>query len=914
VAGPLLDSKYRVPARRADAVPRPRLTGHLAGASTSALTLLSAPAGFGKTTLLTEWLATVPADGPAVAWLSLDARDNDPARYWTYVIAALRRCDAHVGRAALTRLDSSPPDDTVLAELLHDLSALPRDVLLVLDDYHLVDAPEIHDGMAFLLDHRPPQLHLVVASRADPTLGLARLRARGELVEVRAADLRFTTDEAVAYLNGAMGLSLTEGDVEALDVRTEGWIAALQLAALSLQGRDDASGFIAGFTGDDRYIVDYLVDEVLSRQPADVRGFLLRTSVLERLTGPLCEAVTARPGGKAMLTALDRANLFLVPLDIRRQWYRYHHLFAEVLHAHLVDEHGDEVPGLHRRASDWFADHDQPAEAVEHALAAQDFPRAADLMELAYPELARTRQEGTLRGWVRSLPDDVVRVRPLLGVYVVGALAQVSEFDSIPARLDDIEDVLRPDRGQDAGAAWPAEPPPGTVVVDSESFGRVPAHVEMYRAALALAGGDLDGTVAHARQARDLAPPDDHLVRAATAALAGLAQWSAGDLVAAREGYTEAVAGLQRAGHVADVLGCSITLGDIRTTQGRLDAALATYQQALELAAADPGAPLRGTADMHVGIAAVLLERGDLAGAAEQLRTSEQLGEGNWLPQNAYRSRVVTARLRAVQGDLDEALELLDEADRLYNGDYSPNVRPVPAVRARLRIRRGELAHAAVWAEESGLASTDALSYLREYEHVTLARLLLAQHAAGADRVALDRATTLLGRLVEAAEQGGRAGTVLELLVLLAQAHQARGDAVRAQRSLGRAVALAEPQGYLRVFADEGRPVATLLAALAKQRTGTPYVRRLVDTATGSAPPGPAARPLVEPLSARELDVLRLLDTDLDGPDIARQLSVSLNTLRTHTKNIYLKLGVSSRRAAVREAQQLDLLRRQHRG
>jgi len=911
VAGPLLDSKTRVPAGRPGAVPRPRLTGALAAAPRSALTVLSASAGFGKTTLLTQWLASLPVRGPDVAWLSLDARDDDPSRFWTYVVAALRTVHPDLGGAAQALLDGAPPDEAFLTELLNDLSDLPRDLLLVLDDYHLVEARGVHDGMAFLLDHRPPQLHLVLATRTDPPLGLARLRARGELVEIRTADLRFTAEESAAYLNDSMGLSLDGGDVEALDARTEGWIAALQLAALSMHGREDVSGFIAGFAGDDRYVVDYLAEEVLARQPVEVRDFLLQTSLLEQLTGPLCEAVTGRPGGTAMLTALDRANLFLVALDDRRQWYRYHHLFADVLQAHLGEEQGADVAELHRRASVWFADHEQPAEAVEHAVAAQDFARAADLAELAYRELARTRQESVLRDWVRLLPDDVVRTRPVLGVYLVGALAQVSDFDSIPGRLDAIDDLLRPGREHGIGSTWPAEPPPGAVVVDVEGFRGLPAQVEMYRAALALAAGDPDGTVAHAREARELAQPDDHLARAASAALAGLALWSVGDLAGAHDGYLQAVVGLQRAGHVADVLGCSVTIGDLRATQGSLDGALAAYEQALELAAAEPGPPLRGTADMHVGIAAVLLERDDLDGAAQHLATSHQLGESKGLPQNPYRWRLVTARLRAVQGDVDTALVLLDEADRVYNGDYSPPVRPVPAVRARLRIRRGELSHAAAWAEERQLSAADDLSYLREYEHITLARLLLARHDADADRDALEQATTLLGRLIEAADRGGRTGSVIELLVLHSRAHAARGGTAAALEALTRAVTYAEPQGYVRVFADEGRPVAALLSSLAKERTGGAYVRRLLEVAAGTAS-AVTPQALVEPLSARELDVLRLLATDLDGPDIARRLSVSLNTLRTHTRNIYLKLGVSSRRAAVRQAQALDLIPGRH--
>ncbi len=335
----LLESKYRVPSRRPDAVPRPRLDERLKAARRVPLTVLSAPAGFGKTTMLTEWLANVTDGKVGVGWLSLDARDNDPALFWTYLVTAMAPAVDGIGTNALRLLASSPSSvESALAALLNDLDGLTGELILVLDDYHLIDAAEVHEGMAFLLEHQPARLHLVIATRVDPPLPLARMRSRGQLLEVRAVDLRFTAEESAAYLNGAMGLGLTENDVEALDGRTEGWIAALQLAALSMQGRADVGAFIAEFAGDDRYIVDYLVDEVLARQSDDIRQFLLKTSVLDRLTGPLCDAVTGRGDGKATLVALERANLFLVPLDDKRQWYRYHHLFADVLRAHLAEE------------------------------------------------------------------------------------------------------------------------------------------------------------------------------------------------------------------------------------------------------------------------------------------------------------------------------------------------------------------------------------------------------------------------------------------------------------------------------------------------------------------------------------------------------------------------------------------------
>lgn len=908
MVGPLLDSKCRVPSRRPGAVVRPRLTERISGVTSKALTLLSAPAGFGKTTLLTEWLATLPAGGPAIAWLSLDERDNDPALFWTYVVSALRVALDQVGAGALTLLEPSASTEVDLAALLNDLDGLSDDLVLVLDDYHLIEAPDVHQGMALLVEHQPPRLHLVLATRADPALALSRLRARGDLLELRAADLRFTADESAAYLNGPMGLALTSPEVAALDGRTEGWIAALQLAALSMQGRDDVSAFISGFAGDDRYIVDYLVEEVLARQPVEVRDFLLKTSLLERLSGPLCDAVTGRSNGKATLVALERANLFLVPLDDRRRWFRYHHLFADVLQAHLLDEHADEVLDLHLRASSWFEGNGETSPAIDHALAGADHPRAAQLMELAMPMMQRERREAELRRWVGSLPEEVVRRRPVLGIAFVGALAQAGEFDTVAARLSDIEGSLCPD-----GGSWPEQPPEGLVVVDEVAFRSLPAGIDLYRAALALTRGDLDGTVTHARRAMSLTPPNDDLIRAAAGALAGLASWTIGDLAVAHDAYTESVAGLRRAGFTADVLGCCVTLGDICRTQGRLDDAMRTYTGALELAQPKQGtAPLRGTADMHVGMAELLVDRDDLPAAASHLASSEQLGEHNGLPQNPYRRRLVMARLRAAAGDLDGALALVDEADRVYNGDYSPNVRPVPAVRARLQVRRGELGPAGAWARERQLSAADEPTYLREFEHIALARLLLARHHAERDDAVLHEATGLLERLLAAAEEGGRAGSALEVLVLLALAGQARGDLQSALSALQQAVTLAEPHGFVRLFADEGQPMAALLKVLTKQGSASPYLRRLLAATSRTGEPAPAAGHLVEPLSERELDVLRMLGSDLDGPDIARELRVSLNTLRSHTRNIYAKLGVTSRRGAVRQGRELDLIAGPH--
>jgi LuxR family maltose regulon positive regulatory protein len=449
-----------------------------------------------------------------------------------------------------------------------------------------------------------------------------------------------------------------------------------------------------------------------------VRGFLLQTSILDRLSGPLCDAVTGQQDGKAMLESLDRANLFLVALDDRRRWYRYHHLFADVLHTHLLDEQADRVADLHRRASRWYERSSEPSQAIRHALAAGDVERAAGIVELAIPALRRGRQEASLRGFIDAIPDDVVRVRPVLAVGFIGALMAVGEFEGVEERLRDAERWLEPADGLQE--SWTR--PVGMVVVDEAELPRLPAAIEMYRAALALVRGDAAATIGHGRRAIDRAAEDDHLVRAGASALMGLALWSGGDLEAAHRAYSVAVEGLQRAGHIADVLGCSITLADIRATQGRPGEALRTYERALRLASGPDGAVLRGTADMHVGMSQIACERDDLAAATRHLLRARELGEHTWLPQNPYRWRVAMARVREAEGDLDGAIDLLDEALRVYVGDYSPNVRPVPALRARLLAAQGRVAEAMAWAREQGLSAEDELSWERDDRHVSRPR------------------------------------------------------------------------------------------------------------------------------------------------------------------------------------------------
>lgn len=881
----LLGTKLHPPRRRPGVVSRPRLGEQLAGRDRPPLVLVSAPAGFGKTTLLSEWLVGADGAGPRPAWLSLDRRDSDPAVFWSYVLAALRQVAPEVGADALATLQATPTAlESVVGSLVNDLAGLTSDVVLVLDDYHVIESLDVHESMVFLIEHLPARVHLVVASRADPPWPLGRLRARGELLEVRAADLRFRPDEAATYLNRGMGLDLTAADIDVLDERTEGWIAALQLAALSLQGRDDPSGFISGFGGDDRFVVDYLVDEVLDRQPADIRSFLLDTSILDRLSGPLCAAVTGRGDARAVLEGLERSNLFLVALDDRRRWYRYHHLFADVLRARLADEPPGRGTDLHGRASAWFEANGDRGEATRHAIAAEDVERAAELVELAVQDLRRTRQDATLRAWIEALPEWVFAKRPVLNLARVATHMVRGDVGGVGTLLDEIEGWLDPERPKD-----------DMVVHDHVELARLPAQAAMYRAGLALLGGDLAGTAAHGERAAALSGPEDHLGRGAAAALIGLARWAAGDLGAAAHQYATAIAAFTAAELLPDVLGCSLGLADIQVGLGRLGAAERTLTAGLDLAAAH--GPLRGTADMHIGLAEVHIERDERAEAAEHLRVSLELGDGLALAQHPYRWRVVDARLRAIGGDHAAALELLRQAQRRYDTDYSPKARPIGATAARVDLAAGDLATAERWVASRGLDAADEPSYLREYEHLTLARVLLA-----ADRA--PDAIALLERLLVAAEAGGREGSAIEAQLLLALAHDADGATGRALVALAAALTRAEPERFVRIFLDAGPPMTALLEAAVRHGRAADRAAALLAAARPS-PPTPTG--LVVGLSGRELDVLRLLRTDLTGPEIAAELVVSLNTVRTHTKSIFSKLAVTNRRAAVRRADELDL-------
>ena len=609
----------------------------------------------------------------------------------------------------------------------------------------------------------------------------------------------------------------------------------------------------------------------------------------------------AKPCWRASIAA----NLFLVPLDDRRRWYRYHHLFADVLQARLLDEQPDRAPELHRRASDWYEKNGERSEAIRHAIAGNDFERAAELIERAIPAMRSGRQDWSMLGWLESLPDELVALRPVLSVHYAGELLDRGQLEGAEAHLLNAERWLDTTAGSNAGPGGPSAEP---VVVDEAEFRRLPGGIAIYRTAQAHLTGDVPGTMRRAQLALELIGDDDDLGRGSAAGLLALAYWSRGDLDEAHRSWAEAQTSLQRAGHVADAVGCAIALADIRIAQGRHREAMSTYERWLRVAT-EHGAPVvRGAADMHVGMSERFHERNELGAAMQHLQASTELGEHASGRQNPYRWHVAMARIRAAEGDPGTALDLLDEAERVYVGDFYPKVRPIHALKARIWIAQGRLGDALGWAREQGLSAQDDLDYVREFEHVTLARLHLAEAGRAGDGRSLTQATALLERLRQAADEGGRTGSLVEILVLQAIATQMGGDVPAALVPLGRALTLAEPEGCVRVFVDDGAPVASLLEAAVKRGIATTYARELLTAFGRGADRTQVKQDAIDPMSDRELEVLRLLATDLDGPEIARELVVSLSTIRSHTKAIYSKLGVNSRRAAVHRGEELGLL------
>jgi LuxR family transcriptional regulator, maltose regulon positive regulatory protein len=908
----LLATKLHAPGPQPGFVARPRLVQRLEEGLARGLVLVCAPAGFGKTSLLADWARR---GGRPVAWLSLDQADNDPARFWRHAVAALDRARPGIAEHVAPLLGPSAPRslEGLVTALVNELAAHPDqgEVLLVLDDYHLVEAGQVNASLGFLLEHRPPGLRLALTSRADPPLGLARLRARGQLVELRERDLRFTTEEAAALLREAVGsdFSLPDAAVAVLATRTEGWAAGLQLAGLSLRGQPDVAGLVASFSGSHRYVLDYLAEEVLERQPDDVRGFLLETSVLERLSGPLCDAVTGRTDGQAMLERVERANLFLVPLDEVRGWWRYHQLFADLLRARLARQQPKRVPGLHRAAAAWSEANGLADDAVRHALAAGDAAWAARLAERHADALLLRGQGATVVRWLAALPAELVGSRPRL-LLAQARLALLSgRAEGVDELLDDAERAFA-----EAGDE-PFQPSTGRA---ASLLANVPATMALDRAYLAELRGDAERALALASRALTELGEDEWMLASNASGYLALAEWLGGRPAEAERLLSSTIAQWLRAGQQQLAVRGWHHLGQVQRAQGRLDAALGTYQQALEVAA-PPGQPALPAAGMaQVGLAEVAYERNELDAALEDV--TEGIARCR---QHVYTPPLATglatlAWIRQAHGDSAGALDAIDQAERVApSRGVATLLTPVPAQRARLLLAHGDLAAAARWTQARGLGADDEPSYSHEPEYLVLARVLFAQ-----DRP--DQALTLLGRLNAQATAQGRLGSLVEIQALRALALAASGDEAGALAVLAEALTLACPQGYVRVFADEGAPMGALLGRLVTaQRTQQTAARavpldclaRLLRAfdATRVAPHAgrgaAAAVPgLVEPLTAREVEVLGLLATGRSNQRIAEQLVVSLDTVKKHVSHVMDKLGVVNRTEAVARARELGLL------
>jgi ATP/maltotriose-dependent transcriptional regulator MalT len=907
----LLATKLFLPGPQPGFVPRPRLVRTLNEALARPLALVCAPAGFGKTALLADWARS---GGHRVAWLSLDAADNDPARFWRHAVAALDQ--ARPGIAERVGPLLGPPAPTSFAglvtALINELAAEPGEdeVLLVLDDYHLIETEQVHIPLMFLLEHLPLGLRLVLASRSDPPLPLARLRAAGQLAELRAGELRFNSQEAAALLRESAGPGLPGVLVAALETRTEGWAAGLQLAALSLRGQADPAGFVAAFNGSHRYILDYLTGEVLDRQPEQVREFLLETSVLERLSGGLCDAVTGRDDGQTMLERVEQAGLFLVPLDEVRRWWRYHHLFADLLRARLHQQRPGRPAILHRAAAAWYGAHGLADEAVGHAVAAGDTAGASRVIEQHFDATLYLRSEGaTAQRWLAALPAELVQSRPRLLLAQSLLAATLGRAEAMEPPLDAAERALA---GAAPAASESFEPSAGKA---ASLLVNIPALIAIHRSFLAQLRGDAEGTAAFASQALAELRSGERLLSSRIQGSLAAAEWFRGRLEDAERAFVSSIAGWR----VGQPLSWGVyQLGQVQRAQGRLDAAAGTYRKTLDIAAVSGAAPAPPAGPAYVGLGEVAYQRNELDSALRQVTEGIALCRQFRYPAPLATGLVTLAWIRQAQGNPARALEAMDEAER---GSLGPAVtsllNPVPVQRARLLLAQGDVAAAARWAEQRGLDPADEPGYPCEPEYLVLARVRLAQHRPA-------QALALLERMLAAAAAQGRTGSVIEIGALRALALAARGDQDAAAEALARSLALGCPQGYVRVFADEGAPMAALLARLvtarrdeqtAAQGVELGYLARVLrafgrkGAAAGSGRrPATAVPGLVEPLTARELEVLQLLAVGLTNQAITGELVVSLDTVKKHVSHVLGKLGAANRTEAVSRARQLGLI------
>ncbi|MGB3717466.1 MAG: LuxR C-terminal-related transcriptional regulator [Candidatus Promineifilaceae bacterium] len=927
---PLLQTKLFIPPLQPNLVPRPRLIEQLDQAvnQNCRLILVSAAAGFGKSTILNEWvhsLDMVEGNSASFSWVSLDSSDNDQVRFLAYFIGALQGLEEGLGKGALGLLQSPEPPVTemiltaLINEITEALSGDPeeRPFVLILDDYHRIDAQSVHETLIFLLDHLPPRMHLVIASRTDPPLALPRLRVRGELVELREADLRFNFEETAALFERALGLPLQAEDITALDARTEGWIAGLQVAVLSMKGLEDVSSFVRTFTGSHRYVMDYLVDEVLNRQPEAIQNFLLDTAVLDQMTGRLCEAVTGQPGGQETLERLDKDNLFIIPLDDERRWYRYHHLFTDLLRSRLDQTAPDRAPDLYRRASEWYELNGFIEEATKHALAAAEYDRAAMLIEKLGEDLWERGEPTSLLGWLEALPDEYVVARPGLCNFHAWTLHMNGQNQEADSRLQAAERVLH-SSGDPSHVSAQAERARETELEIRDQLGRAAA----IRASMASRRGDIPAIIHFSNLALDYLPESSLMWRTITTIALGFAQDLSGDQVAANQTFSEAVRLSQISGNIYLIMSTSLHLGNILSLQGQLKEMNELCQDLMRVAAK------RGV--LHTEMAGCLYD--ELGLISSEWNELEQamvyLSKGSELSRQGYDigvlgySYLTTMRALYALGDSSGAQEIIQEMELMEQESDVPSwfTSPKEAWKARFHLLDGDIDAASRWAVERGLKATDDPTYMCEEEYLTLAKILIAQ---GRTRETLG----LLEKMRNLAEEGGRNGTVMPVLLLEALAYRSQGDTDQAMMALERALSLAEPAGAIRVFLDEGEPMADLMRAFSRwpgrgESASRPaasreFLNALLDGfsteqygAVTSETKDLIAKDgdLIEPLSDRELEVLRLLATGLSYREIAEELYVSINTIKAHAKNIYSKLGVHGRVQAMHRATELNLL------
>lgn len=871
---PLLTTKLSIPPLHRGVVHRPRLIEQLdkAWQPGHRLTLVSAPAGFGKTTLIAAWLGhlqTTQDTARAVTWISLEEGDGDPTRFLTYLVAALQAADPAIGQAALGMLQSPQPapPESLLSTLINDIAAAARSFVLALDDYHLIRSLPVHERLSFLVEHQPGQLHLVIATCEDPPLALARLRARGQIVELRQSDLQFTPDETSEFVRRAAQVELSANDVDVLHRHTEGWIAGLQLAAHSIRQPEGIRRLSESLAGSRRFILDYLIEEVFYQQPADIRDFLLKTSVLDRFTAPLCDAVTGRDNSREAMLMLEQANLFIVPLDETRQWYRYHHLFADVLRHRLQIERVEETPGLHRRASQWFEAKGYLADAIQHALAAADWERAARLIGQASDAMLKRGEIVTLIGWCKKLPEATVHSQPSLSVSYAWALILASQFGPAEAILERVERE--------------AQNEPVTL-----------GQVAAAQAYLARAKGDNPRLIQKSEQALALLPETDLAARSLVALNLGLTYWHAGRLDDAERALHEAQEKSQRSGNYYALLSAQVFLARTLATRGRLRQAAAMYPSLIQ---AGGHAPILALA--HYDLCTIYYEWNDLHQATEHLVHDMEISarSGNVEFQNA--GHIFQAFLSLAQGDSAGALEAVEKSHTLTR-DFPPAVRARSAachVRAALAL--GDLETAQQWGEQLA-ENVDAHSL---YRFLGLSRplLLIAQGRKGA-------AADQLRACYVAASQAGWGYAVIATRVLQSLAAESLAEALE---FLGEALRLAQPEGFIRAFADAGEPLTPLLREAAVRGILPEYVGQILSAIkAGPKKDAHQASSLVEPLSERELEVLRLVTAGLSNREIAEKLFISTGTAKTHIHNLCGKLGVRNRTEAATRAKERGLV------